>query len=227
MKPFLYSLFAALCLSLLLWAKPVMTIAKGAAAEFSGSVAVMPKQCLPKKTSPEASSGWRWKQGTRVRVYYAKDSFNEAETKALARGANSWNNALSEMNSHIVFLADTESENATNNNASITVMRGIPRGRERLGELRFHSISNGMIHMTITISPDVTNLEAMTSLMAHELGHTLGLADCYDCRRGTTVMAAFKSNNQGNDVYEPSACDRYVVASGYAGGNGTQARIAR
>jgi hypothetical protein len=75
------------------------------------------------------------------------------------------------------------------------------------------------------ISPDVTDLNALTSLMAHEIGHSLGLADCYECQRGTTAMAAFKDKNKGNDVYEPSECDKYVVAAGYRNETDMQARI--
>ncbi len=223
MKPFICGLFVAQCLALLLWARPVITIAKGAPYELSGGAAVMPKQCLPKKTSTEAL-GWRWKQGTLVRIFYAKDSFSAAEALALSQAVKGWNDALSAINSRIVFVASPEHERVGNKNASVTVMRGIPRGKERLGEIRFHSISNGMVQMVLAINPDVTDLNAMTSLMTHELGHTLGLADCYECRRGTTAMAAFKSNNQGNDVYEPSACDKFVVASTYAGDTGAQAR---
>jgi predicted Zn-dependent protease len=61
--------------------------------------------------------------------------------------------------------------------------------------------------------------------MTHEIGHSLGLADCYECRRGTTAMAAFKDKDKGNEVYEPSECDKYVVAAGYAGDTGMQARV--
>jgi len=223
MKPFLCGLLVAQCLALLLWARPVITIAKGAPDELRGGVPVMPKQCVPKKTSTEAF-GWRWKQGTLVKVFYAKDSFSVAEEAALSQAVKNWNDALREINSRIVFVVSPEHESVGNKNAGVTVMRSIPRGRERLGEIRFHSISNGMVQMVLAINPDVTDLNAMTSLMTHELGHTLGLGDCYECRRGTTAMAAFKSSNQGNDVYEPSACDRFVVASTYAGDTGVQAR---
>ena len=35
-------------------------------------------------------------------------------------------------------------------------------------------------------------------------------------------MAAFKDVNEGNNVYSPSDCDKYVVAQGYAGGAGSE-----
>jgi len=224
MKLFLYSLFAASCLSLLLCAKPVIIIAQGAAAGEGRGFATMPEQCRPGKTSAEAI-GWRWKSGTQVKVYYLKSNFSEAEAGALSRAVNNWNKALREINSQIVFVISGERESIATNDASITVLRGIPRVKMRVGETRFYALSNGVVRLTVTINPVVTDLSALTSLLTHELGHSLGLADCYGCRRGTTAMSAFKSNNQGNDVYEPSACDKYVVAAGYADDIDAQARM--
>lgn len=219
MKPFLYSLFLISGLSLLLLAKPVATTANA-----SGGATTMPKQCQPGKTSPEAM-GWRWRANTTVRINYLKDNFSVAEAEALSRAVNNWNSALREIDSQILFIID--GDGVAHDGASITVMRGLPRGKERVGEIRFHSMSNGRVHLVVIINPVVTDLNALTSLMTHELGHSLGLADCYECQRGTTAMAAFKSNNKGNDVYEPSACDKYVVAAGYAGQTGAQARVAQ
>ena len=223
MKPFLDSLFVTACLSLLLWAKPVTIIAKGAPTGVGGS-ATMPKQCRRGKTSAEAL-GWRWKPGTQVKVYYLKDNFSAAETEALSRAVNNWNKALQEIGSPMAFVISGEREGVATKDASITVLRGIPRVKIRVGEARFYALSNGVIRLTVTINPVVTDLSALTSLLTHELGHSLGLADCYKCQRGTTAMAAFKSNNQGNDVYEPSACDKYVVATGYANEINAQARV--
>lgn len=211
------------CLSTLLWARPISTIARERGGD---SAATLPKQCRPGKTSTEAL-GWRWKPNTHVRLYYLKSNFSRTEAEAISRAVNNWNNALREIDSRIVFISGGERENVVEDDASITVMRGIPKGKERLGEIKFYSMSNGVNRMVVTISPVVTDLNALTSLMAHEIGHSLGLADCYGCRRGTTTMAAFKDDNKGNDVYEPSECDKYVVAAGYESETSVQARIVR
>ncbi len=216
MKIFLYSLLIVSCLWLLLWAKPTITTAKGGpSVSVNNERAAMPKQCRTGKTSPETLA-WRWKPDALVKVYRLKNNFSEKEAEALSRAINSWNNALKEIDSQIVFVIGGERESIAKDDASITVLRGIPRGKERLGEIKFYSMSNGVNRMTVIISPVVTDLSALTSLMTHELGHSLGLADCYKCERGTTAMAAFKDDNKGNDVYEPSACDKHVVAAGYA-----------
>jgi predicted Zn-dependent protease len=169
--------------------------------------------------------GWRWKPNTRVTIYYLKSNFTWAERESFSRAVNNWNKALYEMGSRVVFRISGERESVAEDDASITVLRGIPKGKHRLGQLRFYSMSNGVMRATMIISPDVTDLNALTSLMAHEIGHSLGLADCYECQRGTTAMAAFKDKNKGNDVYEPSECDKYVVAAGYRNETDMQARI--
>ncbi|MDT4953287.1 MAG: hypothetical protein QOJ02_1425 [Acidobacteriota bacterium] len=225
MRPFLYSLMIVSCLSLLLWVRPIKTTARERGDNnSSSSLSAMPKQCRPGKTSTEAL-GWRWKPYTHVRLYYLKNNFSEAEVNAFSRAVNNWNSALKEIDSSIVFTTGGTRESVSEDNASITVMRGIPKGKERLGEIKFYSMSNGVERMVVVISPVVTDLDALTSLMAHEIGHSLGLADCYECKRGTTTMAAFRDNNKGNDVFEPSECDKYVVAAGYLSEHGAQARL--
>ena len=189
----------------------------------------MPKQCQPGKTSPEPL-GWRLRSDKPVKVYYLKGNFSAEETVALGRAVNNWNNALEEIDSPVVFVNSGERDAVALEGGSVTVIRGMPKTKERVGEIKFYTKPNGSVRMTVIISPVVTDLKALTSLLTHELGHAMGLADCYGCRRGTTAMSAFKGKNKGNDVYEPSACDKYVVASGYASGGaaaaaGSQARL--
>lgn len=222
MKPFLYSLCVVLCLSPLLWARPVMVNNDRPAAPGGGGSAVsMPRQCQPGKTSPEGMS-WRLSANKPVRVYYLKDNFNRGEAEALMRGVNNWNRALAEIDSPVTFINSGERESVVRDELTITVTRGVPKSKERVGEIKFYTKPNGSVRMTVIISPTVTDLNALTSLITHEIGHAVGLADCYGCKRGTTAMSAFKGKNKGNDVYEPSACDKYVVASGYASAGNRQ-----
>ena len=225
MRTFLYSLFVVSCLAVILWASPTATTATGGAVAGANSRAfTLPKQCKPGKTSTEAL-GWRWKPRARVNVYYLKNHFNVEEAEALSRAVKNWNAALIEIDSGILFNVRGERASIAEDDANITVMRGTPRGKDRVGEVKYYSMSNGVEYMIVTISPHVTDLDALTSLMIHEIGHSLGMADCYGCQRGTTVMAAFKDYNQGNNVYAPSECDKYVVAEGYASQIGAHARV--
>lgn len=225
MRLFFYSLLIAGCLVPLLCVKPTVTTATGTDKAAGGIALNMPKQCRPGKTSPQSLS-WRWRPGTFVKVYYLKRNFTGAEADALSLAVNNWNDALKEIDTRVQFLVGGESETVFKEGTSITVMRGVPSVKARVGEIKLHSVSNGRVHLVLVIRPEVTDLNALTSLMTHELGHTMGLADCYECHRGTTAMAAFRGNNKGNDVYKPSECDRYVVAAGYKGKVSEQARLA-
>jgi hypothetical protein len=228
MRPFLYCLLLVSCLFLILWTGPRITTATAKStdrASGGGAVTTLPKQCKTGKTSTEAL-GWRWKPDTHVRIYYLKNNFSAAETAAFSRAVNNWNKALKEIDSRVVFSIEGERESVVEDNASVTVLRGIPKGKDRVGQLRFYTMSNGVMRASMILSPTVTDPNALTSLMIHELGHSLGLADCYECKRGTTAMSAFKGENKGNDVYEPSECDKYVVAAGFALDVNEQARIA-
>ncbi len=223
MKAVLYSLFVAASIALPLRAMPALS--EGSNMGASSPMTEMPKQCQPGKTSTEPL-GWRFRQGTLVRVYYLKGNFSAREQEALTRAVNNWNDALRDINSRIVFRTSGESESLSSDVTSIVVMRGEPKGKERVGEIKLHSVTGGRAHLVVVISPKIKEPDALTSLMTHELGHSVGLADCYECRTGTTAMAAFRGN-RGNDVYEPSECDRYAVAAGYAGGGGRVDTAAR
>lgn len=210
------SLIIILFIYLLAGSAPGVTTAAGRPEGAPGSAPTMPAQCKPGKTSTEAL-GWRLKPGKTVSVYYLKNHFNAGETEAFAEAINKWNQALKEMETDIVFVIRGERDSEDGNDTSVVIKRGTPRGQDRVGETRFHFMAGGVFRMTVTISPAVTERKALQSLMTHEIGHTLGLADCYECKRGTTAMAAFKDDNTGTNVFEPSVCDKFVVAAGYAG----------
>lgn len=224
MRPFLYSLLAVACLSFIFWTSPASTATiEGTVAKTSGSPSTMPKQCRPGKTSTEAM-GWRWRPNTRVRIYHLKNNFSATETEAFSRAVANWNKALKEIDSRVVLTMGGERESVVDDDASITISRGIPKGKHRVGQLKFYSMSNGVMRAVLIISPEVVDPNALMSLMIHEIGHSLGLADCYGCKQGTTAMAAFKDIKKGNEVYEPSECDKYVVAAGYSNDTSEQAR---
>lgn len=220
MKQSLYTLFVVLSLSLLLWMKPIVTNAHVASRKES-SAASVPKQCRVGKTSTEAM-GWRWSPRSVVRVYYLKDNFSKAERDSLAQAVESWNDALRETPSHVRFIIGGERASLVEENASITILRGVPKGKDRVGQILLYSLSNGALYASVTVSPEIKEPDALVSLMVHEIGHSLGLADCYKCERGTTTMAAFRSDSKGNDVYAPSECDKFTVTAEYSTEAGSQ-----
>jgi hypothetical protein len=217
MRLCLYGLLGSYYLLLSLWAGPA------ASAGWPEGAGTRPKQCRPGKTSTE-SYGWRWRRGARVTVSYLKGDFSGEQKAAFTHAVGNWNTALRGLGPQVVFVIGGERETVAGEDATITVMRGVPKGKHRLGQTKLYSMSNGVMRATIVISPVVTDTGALTSLMSHEVGHSLGLGDCYGCKRGTTTMAAFKGENEGNEVYAPSECDKYVVARGYANVSNSQPR---
>ena len=222
MKISLYSLMTVAPLGLLLWAGTVMSTAQSMEEGTDGRTLSMPRQCQPGRTAP-AVQDWRWRPGMKVTIYYLKGDFSLRAQGALTRAIDNWNEALREIDSQITFLVGGESSGLMPVRTDITVMRGKPMGKENVGHVNLHSNSNGRVHLVIVVHPSLSEPDALTSLMTHELGHTVGLADCYKCQPGTTAMAAFRNNSRGNYVYRPSECDLYVVAAGYAGQAITQA----
>ena len=84
-------------------------------------------------------------------------------------------------------------------------------------ELQAYSAQSNQI-MTwahIVIDPVITNPEALINAIAHELGHTFGLIDCYSCKSKSTVMNQFKTVNEPNDMQGPTACDVAQVSAAY------------
>ncbi|HYO79169.1 MAG TPA: hypothetical protein VE010_22080 [Thermoanaerobaculia bacterium] len=61
----------------------------------------------------------------------------------------------------------------------------------------------------ISVSAWLVDNASITNIVAHEIGHTMGLADCWTCCPGTSVMASASGSPTGypNGRSGPSACD--------------------
>lgn len=60
----------------------------------------------------------------------------------------------------------------------------------------------------IFLNPNITDCVNMTQLMAHEIGHTLGLKDCCSCPRASTVMVCGTCAENGTDANGNHVCAR-------------------
>ncbi|MDQ3819952.1 MAG: hypothetical protein M3362_20070, partial [Acidobacteriota bacterium] len=133
MRRSLYTILVMACLCLLLSAKPGTTDARSFSNKGgAGDSAAMPKQCHTGKTSTVAM-GWRWQPSSHVRVYYLKSSFSAAEEASLTRAVNNWNNALRETGTSVSFTVGGERDSISEENRSVTVLRAVPKGKDRLG----------------------------------------------------------------------------------------------
>ncbi|HKR12962.1 MAG TPA: hypothetical protein VJT15_12965 [Pyrinomonadaceae bacterium] len=95
------------------------------------------------------------------------------------------------------------------------VLRSVPAKAQRRKETsETNSSCKKHRHLTELRSrndPRLTNHATLTNAIAHELGHSFGLLDCYSCKDKSTVLNQFKSINTPNHISGPTACDTPVV----------------
>jgi hypothetical protein len=152
-----------------------------------------------------------------VKVYFLSGGFTDAEIAAMSQAIDTWNEALGEINSDITFeIVGITNQNITARN-TLVVKRVESLKDRRLAEIQpyVQSSTNTLTRAVISVSSWVKDLKAFTSMLNHEMGHSLGLSDCVGCKRGSTVMAAFRGKNKDNSIFSPSRCDKYVVAASY------------
>jgi hypothetical protein len=140
------------------------------------------RQCQMGRTSA-AHGSWRWKRNAHVNVYYRLGQFSANDGIAFSEAVAHWNRALLQTDIGIRFELKGETREDIVHGPSILIVRGNPGGRDRVGDIKLQSIANGSVHLIATISSRVVDPRGLESLLTHELGHSLGLADCYDCKR--------------------------------------------
>jgi len=224
MRPVFAILVAALVLVCLYQLKEVSVTASTGTDLPPTQSTVAPKlikipsslSCRTGKTST-AINVWRWSANARVQVFYMRGQFNDSEIAAMTAAINGWNDALREINSDITFSVEGFTDQIVKTHNTVTVKRVQGFEGKRLAEIQpFHSSStNTLVRAEINVGPTIKDLKVFTSMMNHELGHSLGLSDCPDCERGSTAMASFRGKNKDNKLYAPSRCDKYVVATSY------------
>lgn len=166
-----------------------------------------------------AIGSWSWAPGSTVSVYVAAGEFTEDAIVYLLTPLTTWNAVASETGSQVTFEYKGLAEAPLNCINCLTITRGpvFDKKHRHLTELR--SLNDPrqrtMLWATIVIDPRLTKHETLTNAVAHELGHSFGLLDCYSCKEKSSVMIQFKSVNTPNHMSGPTACDVAQVQSVY------------
>ena len=86
-----------------------------------------------------------------------------------------------------------------------------------MARLEAHSLRSDQLidWAEILVDPRVKDGKVLTNVVAHEIGHSLGLLDCYHCQSGTTAMGLIKSAEESNGIEGPTSCDRSAVLAAY------------
>lgn len=162
---------------------------------------------------------WTWAPDSKIKVYVVASDFKESELSYLLAPLSTWNAVTNSTGSRVKFeYQGTASEPLYCQNC-LTIVRGevFDKAKRHLTELRTYSAERDriMTWATIVIDPRLTNPKTLTNAVAHELGHSFGLLDCYSCKQKSTVMVQFDAVNVSNEMDGPSACDVAQVKSTY------------
>jgi hypothetical protein len=160
-----------------------------------------------------------WAPKSLIGVYVLENDFADGELPFLLKGIDAWN-AVSDLSGSKVRL---EYKRTTGRQLycdnCLTIRRGsvFDDSNRHLATLKASSGTSDQIITSaiITIDPQLTNPRTLTNVVAHELGHSFGLLDCYSCKARSTVMIKLKDVNVSNEMDAPSECDLAQVKTIY------------
>lgn len=162
---------------------------------------------------------WTWPSGARVKVYILAADFRREEIPFLLAPFIHWDAEWQSTGSGVrLDYAGTISVMQECQNCLTIMRKPIFNKKARHGsEFQAHGEENTQLvrHATILVDPALTDPKALTSAVAHEIGHGLGLLDRYDCKDGSTVMNKLKSMNVSNNMEGPTFCDIAQVRDAY------------
>jgi hypothetical protein len=162
---------------------------------------------------------WMWPPNARVQVYVRFADFDSEQLPYLLEALQNWNRASEQTGSGVKFefQGNTAQQRSCENCLTILRDRVFDKSKRHATELRAYSArDNGIItSASIIVDPVLTNSKALLNALVHELGHNLGLLDCYTCKRKSTVMNQFDAVNVSNDMETPTSCDIAQVRQAY------------
>lgn len=162
---------------------------------------------------------WTWPSDTRVKVYILSGGFKREEIPYLLIPLGLWDAEWKSTGSGVRLDYAGITSNPRQCQNCLTIMRATVFNQKTRHGSEFQAYSeqgNQLVsYAAILIDPALTNPKALTNAVAHELGHGLGLLDCYGCMGHSTVMNKLKSLNISNEMQGPTFCDIEQVRKGY------------
>ncbi len=162
---------------------------------------------------------WTWAPDARVQVYVRAADFDSEQLPYLLTALRNWNSASEETGSGVKFEYKGNSTQERVCENCMTILRGrvFDKTKRHATEIRAYSANDNKIitSATILVDPVLTNSKALLNALVHELGHNLGLLDCYTCKRKSTVMNQFETVNVPNEMEMPTSCDVAQVRQVY------------
>ena len=196
---------------------PVVLIVAALYLNAKTVVAQIIAPCIVGHTSP-STGFWTWPADSLVNIYLRDPDFSQDYVEAVRIAVQNWDAAAAESGSNVHFIFHGLTLETKTGQGDLTITRGETYDKKRhLAFLQAHSLlSNRLIdYALVIVDARVKNPEVLTNIMAHELGHSLGLMDCYECSRKTTAMSLLKTGTEPNGIEGPTACDKFAVLAAY------------
>ena len=177
-----------------------------------------PEPCVAGRTAAPVGF-WTWPSNSQINVYLRRPDFSEAEVAAVKLAIENWDKTALENGSHVRFTFHGLTRETKTAQADMTIIRGAVYDNKlrHLALLEAHSLKDDQLidYALIIVDKSVNRPEVLTNVIAHELGHSLGLLDCYKCNRKSTAMGRLKTASEPNGMEGPTACDRNAVRIAY------------
>lgn len=209
-----------LSLSLLLLSLPILQPAAHAnrASHVKSTLAFRGEPCVVGRTAPPVGF-WTWPPDTQVKIYLREPDFSYADIAAVKLALASWDETASENGSNVRFSFKGLTREVRNARREMTIVRSpVFNGKQRhRALLEAHSIQGDRFidYALILVDPSVHDPGLLTNVIAHEIGHSLGLLDCPQCSSSSTAMGLLKAGNESNGIEGPTACDSGEVLGVY------------
>ncbi|HUS11543.1 MAG TPA: hypothetical protein VMZ30_13840 [Pyrinomonadaceae bacterium] len=157
---------------------------------------------------------WTWPANSQVKVFIVASGFKPAEIPYLLRPLETWNAVANLTTSGVNFVyTGTASEVKTCDNC-LTIMRGTVVEKRHAAEFQAASKHADQLisYAKIILDPRISDLSALTNAVAHEIGHTFNLLDCYSCHKRSTIMGLIRKSSS---LEGPTPCDVAQIKSAY------------
>jgi hypothetical protein len=162
---------------------------------------------------------WTWAPAVRVKVYIIESDFRTDEIPYLLTSLRNWDSVSQLTGSGVRLDYIGPASEVVHCQNCLTILRApiFNQTARHGGEFHAYSEQGNQIVTSaeVFIDPGITNPEALTTALAHELGHGFGLLDCYGCKNHSTVMNKLKSMNYAKGLEGPTSCDVEQVRNAY------------